>query len=612
MNLVIVESPNKVKTISQFLPKDYIVKASVGHIRKINDSGLYNCGIDVKNNFEADFVVDKDKKDIVKELKDLVKRAEVVYLSTDPDREGESISWHLKEVLNIPAKKLKRCTFHEVTKKAVLEALNNPRKIDEDLVDAANTRAKLDKLVGYRLSPISRKTIGARSVGRCQSAALRIIVDREEEIINFDSKKYFEIYLPFTNLNNEYKAQYKGLLKNKKNSPTVDDENEANVILNDCKNKVFKIKSIESKDRKISPQQPFITSSLQQEASNKLGYSVKRTTQIAQSLFEGINVGGQHVALITYIRTDDPLLSPEFLDVLKEEVTQKFGKDYFVGLREKKKSKNAQEAHEAIRPVDLSMTPEKLGQYIADQQMLKLYTLIYNRTLASVMPDAVITDTVFTITEGKYKFEYIEHAQKFAGFRDVYALDDEELVSGLIIKENDVVNAKDLELVEKATKPKSRYTEASLIKELEKLGIGRPSTYSSIISTILDKSRGYCEESGKSLAPTELGIKLIHYLKEAFPDIVDTSYSSNMETSLDLIAKGKLKDLDFLTEFYSDLEKSIKNTKHLGEEFQKPAKEYAEDHTCPECGNKLIYRTGRYGRFLGCASYPTCKYTEKL
>lgn len=474
MKLLIVESPNKVKTISQFLPKDYVVKASVGHITEIKDSGLYNLGIDPKT-FEADFQISSGKKDIVKELKELVKKADIVYLASDPDREGESIAWHLKEQLKIPAKKLKRITYHEITKKAVEDAINNPRKIDQELVDAALSRAKLDKIVGYRLSPISRRAISAKSVGRCQSAALKLVVDREREILAFDSKKYYEIYLPFKKNKLEYTAQYKGLLKDKKNSPTIEDKKEAEKIIKNCDGKEFTLKSIQSNDRKISPKPPFITSTLQQEASSRFGYSIKKTQECAQRLFEGINIGGKHVALITYIRTDDTSISPEFVEEAKSYITKLYGKSYYVGPREKKKKvKNEQGGHECIRPVDLSITPEVLSSYVNDSQLLKIYTLIYNRTLASLMPECIITDTDFTISEGKYKFIYTEHAMKYDGFRKVYSVDDEELTSALDLFTGDKINNKKLELKEKTTQPPKRYSEATLVKELEKAGVGRP------------------------------------------------------------------------------------------------------------------------------------------
>ena len=607
--LMIVESPNKVKTISQFVDKNTIVKASVGHVVKIADSGLYRMGINPET-FDADFIIEPGKKDIVKELKTLVGKSDEIILATDDDREGEAIAYHLKEVLKIPAKKLKRCTFHEITKKAVTDALAHPRKIDQHLVDAALGRAKLDKIVGYRLSPISRRKVGARSVGRCQSVALKIVVEREEEITNFKPKTYYEIWLPFTKDKIEYKAQYKGLTTAKKVTTTLDKKEDAEKVLKDCKGKPYIVHSIESKDRQVSPKPPFITSTFQQEVSSKLGYPVKKAMECAQRLFEGINIGGVHKGLVTYLRTDSTSMDPEFQETLKGYVIKNYGKQYYEGLRTTKKAKNAQDGHECFRVIDLEMTPEKLSSYINDSQLLKVYTLIYNRTLASVMTNAIITDTDFIIVNGKHKFVYTEHAVKFDGFRKIYAYDEEELNKGLDLFTKETIENKDLILNEKSTQPPKRFSEATLVKKLEDLGIGRPSTYASIISILLDPGRGYCEEQGKAIAPTEKGITLSHFLDEAFPEIINYNYSAKLEEQLDEIAKGKVKEIDFLKKFYSELETMIKNTKTIT--ITKPDKEFVEDHVCPECGNKLVIRQGRFGKFIGCNNYPRCKYTEKI
>jgi len=538
-------------------------------------------------------------------------------LCTDCDREGESISWHLKEELNIPAKKIRRCTYTEVTKKAVEEALANPRKIDMNLVSAAETRSKLDKIVGYRLSPVARNKVSCRSVGRCQSPALKMVVERENEIINFESKTFYEIWLSFSKqtknqdeINNIYKAQYKGLTKDKKNINTIDNKEDAEAVIANCSSKDFVVKDIISKDRIVSPKPPFITSTFQQEVSSKLGYSVKSAMNIAQKLFEGIQIGGQHVGLVSYLRTDSTSMDPEFQETLKTYIKENYGDRYLGSLKTVKKSKNAQEGHECFRVVDLSMTPEKLSSYINDSQMLKVYKLIYNRTISSMMSDAVITDTDYVIDNSGYKFIYTEHAIKFDGFRKVYSLDDEEITNSIDLFIKEKVDCKDLLLEEKHTNPPKRYSEATLVSQLEKLSIGRPSTYSSIISTLLDPGRGYCEEQGKSIAPTEKGMRLSKFLDEAFPNIINYDYSANLEENLDNIAKGKLNDVDFLKEFYSDLEDSIKKAK--GVEANKPIAETAEGHTCPKCGKTLVIRKGRFGPFMACPGYPKCKYTEKV
>ena len=611
MDLIIVESPNKVKTIGSFLDKNkYTIAASVGHITKIKDSGLYNLGIDVKGNFDIDFVVDDSKRDVVKKLKELISRSDNVYLAADPDREGEAIAYHLKEQLKIPDKKLKRITFHEITKRAVTEAIAHPGKIDYNLVDAALARASLDKIVGYRLSPIARNKVGCRSVGRCQSPALKLIVEREEEIVNFKSKKYYEIWLPFTKNKLEYKAQFKGLIKETKNKPTIEDKEYAEKIVSDCKGYPYIVHKIESSDRSLSPKPPFTTSTFQQEVSSKLGYSVKTAMGYAQKLFEGLNIGGQHIALVTYLRTDSTSMDPEFKENLKTFIKDNYGKEYLGEEKKEKKSKNQQDGHECFRVIDLSMTPEKLASYVYDQQLLKVYNLIYCRTVASLMSNAIINDVDFIIKNGEYKFIYSEHAVKFDGFRKVYALDDEEIVQGLDVCVGEKLETKYLELLEKSTKPPKRYSESSLVKKLEDLGIGRPSTFASIISTLLDPVRGYCEETGKALAPTEKGIKLVHFMNEAFPDIVDYNYSARMEESLDKISKGELTKLDFMKSFYSDLENQIKGAK--GVESQKEIAEEVEGRTCPNCGRTLVKRHGQFGDFLACPGFPKCRHTEKI
>ena len=488
--------------------------------------------------------------------------------------------------------------------------MNHPRKIDSDLVDAAMARAKLDKVVGYRLSPIARRKISARSVGRCQSAALKMIVEREDEINKFVPETFYEIWLNFLKDNNEYKAQYKGLL-NKKNKPTLSSKTEAEQVVNDCKGHDYKVHSIEAKDRIVSPKPPFITSTFQQEVSSKLGYSVKKATDCAQRLFEGIQLGGQHVSLVTYLRTDSTSMNDEFEQELRLFIEQNYGKNYLrQKLVTKKKSKNEQDGHECFRVVDLTMTPEKLSSYINDQQLLKVYKLIYDRTVQSLMSDAVITDTEFTIVNGNHKFIYTEHAEKFDGFRKIYKYEDEDLNKGLDVFVGEVLTTKGLDLLEKQTTPPRRYSESSLIKQLESTGIGRPSTFASIISILLDPGRGYCEEQGKAIAPTEKGVQLSNFLDQAFPKIINYDYSANLEDSLDLIAKGKLKENDFLTQFYNELEGMIKDTKTIT--IQKPQKEYVDGLVCPKCGSKIVKRHGRFGDFGGCDNYPKCTYTTKL
>ena len=617
VELVIVESPTKVKALKQFFP-DKIIKASVGHICEITNTGLYNLGIDVNNNFDINFKISDNKKDVVKDLKTAVEKADIVYLCQDPDREGEAIAYHLKNFLKIPESKIKRATYQEVTKKAVEEALANHRKIDMNMVDAALSRASLDKIVGFRLSPIAKRKVGAKSVGRCQTPALKLVVEREEEINAFKPETYYEIYLLFTKDKKEYKAQYKGLIKEDKNTPTIKDKELAEKIVNDCKGYDYVVHNIESKDRNVSSKDPFITSTFQQEVSSKLGYSVKTAMMYAQKLFEGININGQHVGLCTYLRTDSTTMDPEFRESLKQHILNKCGKEYLKDVVEKKKTSKKkeikQEGHECFRVVDLEMTPEKLKNYILDNQMLRVYELVYNRTVASMMSDAIITDVNFIIKNGEYKFIYGEHSLKFDGFKKVYALDDEELQSGLDVGVGEKLEKTKLDLQKKSTQPPRRYSEASLIKKLDELNIGRPSTMATILSTLLDPGRGYCEEQGKALVPTDRGITLIHFMKDAFNEIIDYDYTAKMEESLDKIAKGELGRVEYLKSFYADLEKQIKNAKDV--QGEKAALEYSDDRTCPLCGGRLIKRHGRFGDFYACENWKYggkgCNHTEKI
>ena len=605
--LIIVESKNKTETIKQFLPSNYTVMASNGHIVKIKDSGIYNMGIDPTNQFTADFVVDPDKKDTVKRLNEAVKLYDKVVIASDPDNEGEAIAHHLKNILKIPESKYERVTFHEITKKVVLDGLANPRKIDENLATSAITRAKLDKIVGYRLSPICMTKCSCRSAGRVQSAALKILVTREEEIINFIPKQYYEIWLPFTKDGTEYRAQYKGT--DEKKMVSISDKAVAQAIINSCKGNNYLYKKSESKDRSIPSKEPFKTSTFKQEASNKLGLSPNRSMECAQHLFEGIELGGQHVALITYMRTDSTTMNPEFASALAEHVKTNYGENYYVPVRVGKKSANAQEGHECLRCVDLSMTPSKLSSLIDDQMLIKVYTLIYRRTVASAMADAIITDTEYSIYNQKNRFAFSTHEVKFDGFRKVYNYteEDEEAMSNSInFKAGEVIDAKELELVEKETKPSKRYTEAGLVSKLEEVGIGRPSTYASTIKVLLDAARGYCEKDGKTIKPTNKGIVLSHFLDKAFGDIINLTYTAEMEAELDKIAVGQLNDVTFLTDFYNKLDGEISTARGITSERPAPVD---TGEVCPKCGHKLVYRQGRYGRFKACSNFPRCKYT---
>ena len=599
--LFIVESPNKCKTVKQFLPDNYIVMASVGHICRINDSGLYNMGIDPTDNFKIDFKVPSEKKEVVDKLKEQVKFASKVILATDEDREGEAISYHLKNFLKIPEEKYERITYTEVTKKAVIQALNHPRKIDMQLVNAALDRSCRDKIVGYRLSGIARNNVNARSVGNCQSPGLGMIVDLEEEIENFVPEKFFELYLHFSKNKVDFKAKYNGTDKEEiKKLKSLD---ECKTIVADCKKGQYSILSVEKKDSLENPKPPFITSTYQQEVSKKLGIGVKDAMDAAQKLFEGIEINGQHIGLITYHRTDSPVLSEEFVNSAKDYITEWYGKDLFVGQKKVKHEENAQEGHEALRVVDVNMTPERLSKLLTNNRLLKIYEIIWKRSVASLCKPAVFANTLYTIQNGKHRFVMNSKELRDEGYRKIYSYsneDEKEEVIKETFNEKEVLQNTQEEAVEKETVPPSRYTEASFLRDLDKRGIGRPSTYATIINTLLDEKRGYVKIVDKKLVPTPLGIALVHFLKQNFPSVVDTSNRAKMEKTLDLIATGKKDYLEDLKDFYNDLEAEIKKVN--------PSE--GEEKVCPNCGKPMAIRKGKYGLFYGCTGYPDCKTIE--
>lgn len=600
--LFIVESPNKVASLKSFLPKNYVVMASVGHISGIKDgSGYHNTGIDVDDGFKPDFEVSKDKKEVVSKLKEQVKLADRVCLATDPDREGEAIAWSLRKFLKIPESKYQRITYHEITKNAVLKALDNPRKIDEDLVSASHARQEWDKMLGYRMSTIGRNNVGAKSVGRCQSAGLLLITNKEDSIRNFIPDKYGELVAYLSKNGQEFKAKYLGT-DNKKPSYEeclrVSEEIDASLK----EGNMFEVSNVERKQSKSSPKPPFITSTFQQEVSSKLGIGVEQAMNCAQKLFEGINIGGEHLALITYIRTDDATLSPEFEATLEAFVKDAYGDKYCSKVKKAKNAENAQAGHEAIRPTDLAMTPTKLKQYITDERLVKVYEIVYRRTIACAMPQSVTSETVYTLKQSNHEFSMTSKELLFDGYQRVYSYKDKE--DEETIKETfeagERVKCIGLEAEQKQTNPPARYREATFIKELEKTGIGRPSTYATILKTLLKEDRGYCTIQDKCLVPTEKGMALANFLKDKFPDIINIEYTSDMEKDLDKIANGKLGRLDFLKASLDAMEKSIKkaNIQDSG---------YSTNEVCPQCGAPMRVRKGPYGLFLGCSKYPECK-----
>lgn len=605
--LMLVESPTKRDTISGILKsagyKNITVMASKGHITRLADKGDYNIGLDIENNFEPMYEILPDKKDSVKRLKEQAKAADYVILASDADREGEAIAYHLIQELNIPKKKCNRVTYHEITKNAILKGIENSRDLDMDLVNSALAREAVDKIIGFRLSGPARKSVGALSVGRCQSAGLKMVVTRDNEITSFDSMTYYDLFLNFTKNDKDFKAKYIGTDKAKADYLSSIDE--CNKIISECSGKDFCIKNVSVKEGIENPKAPFITATFQQEAVRSLGLSTKEAMDCAQKLFEGLSIDGEHKSLVTYHRTDDADLSPEFEQELGEYIINNYGKEYYGGVKKKEKDANAQAGHEALRCVDCSLTPEMLYEYIPNQRLVKVYDLIWRRTIACAMKPALYDVTTYLINNDKHNFTMSSKELKFSGFKKVYTeakdkFEEDEVIEETFEKGEVLQNTK-LDAVEKQTQPPARYTEASLISDLKKNGIGRPSTYETIVSTLLDTKRNYCTLSNKKFVPTMMGFSLIGFLDRSFSDIINLKYTAELEASLDLIAQGKLSRVDFLREFYNNLDALVKK---VTPDDSPKAKEVK---LCPNCGKPMNIKKGPYGLFWGCSGYPDCK-----
>jgi len=609
----IVESPNKKATITSIFKaagyNNVRVLASVGHITHIQDDpkSYCNTGIFPDKDFKINYKIMSDKKKVVDELKSAIEKADLVLLATDPDREGEAISWHLKEQLGLTQSKYRRITFHEITKPAILKALEESRKIDDDLVDAAKARGVVDKLIGYALSPIAQINVDSKSVGRCQSAGLKLITERENEIKNFIPETYYELYVHFTKNDNEFKAKYIGTMT--KPIKKFDKQEDCLKVMKECEGGKYLISSITPKKINENPKPPFITSTFQQEVNKVFGLSVDTAMSLAQKLFEGININGEHIALCTYLRTDDTTMSPEFIETLSQYITNNYSKKYLGTVKTDKKAENVQAGHECFRVIDPEMTPEKLQKYISDDLLIKVYRLIWRRTIASLMAPAVISDTQYNIMTGEHLFSMHSREVIFDGYRAIYSQEDEVEDDNPTVKETFVMNEQlqntSLKMEEKTTQPPKRYNQASFIKELEKRGIGRPSTFASIVKTILAEDRGYCNVENKLIIPTDKGMALSEFLDKYFNNVISITYTSEMENKLDLIANGKEKLSDFLQSFYSQLQTTIKDS-------GVPLQRSSSGGVCPECGAPLKYRKGIYGPFWGCSNYPKCKYVKNI
>ncbi|MBR3781052.1 MAG: type I DNA topoisomerase [Clostridia bacterium] len=614
--LIIVESPAKANTIKKYLGKDFDVVASKGHIRDLPAAKL---SVDVKNNFAPKYALIKGKEKLVKELKDKVDASEAVYLAADPDREGEAISWHLATVLGLDLNTANRVTFNEITKTGVAAGMANPKKVNTDLVNAQQARRILDRLVGYRLSPfVSQKIRRGLSAGRVQSVALKIIVDREDEINAFVPEEYWIID---AKLATSQRRTFTATLYSDENGKVkIENEAQAKSYLDRLDGADYSVKSVKKGTRKKNPAPPFITSTLQQEASRKLGFQAERTMRAAQELYEGVNVKGMGMTgLITYMRTDSLRISEEARAAANDFITKTYGGDY---LPEKpvyyKSRANAQDGHEAIRPSIPSLTPDEVKSSLTSDQY-KLYNLIWKRFMASLMAACVqntVKAEILATKDGSGKefciFTAAGYSIRFDGFTKLYELPEEDNEKGVLpeLKSDESLKLREILPNQHFTQPPARYTEASLIKELEENGVGRPSTYATILSTII--KRGYVQRKSKQLIPTELGVAITGLLKDKFPKIVNTKFTAQMETNLDKVGCGEFDYIKMLDEFYADLEKSLDKAKSEMKNVKIQLEEDTTDIPCDKCGRMMVIKTGRYGRFLACPGYPECKNAKPL
>ena len=599
MNLVIVESPSKTKTIAKYLGPKYKVVSSKGHIRDLATTGKYGLGIDVEDDFKPNYTVIKGKSSVIKELKKDASNSDTIYLATDPDREGEAISWHIYDALKLNDNNYKRVVFNEITHDAVVNAFKKPRMIDMNLVKSQETRRMLDRIIGFRLSKLMQSKTGGKSAGRVQSVALKLIVDREREINAFVPEEYWTITAKFP----DFEAD---LEKYNNKKIEIKSQVEADEILNKL-SKSFNIDGIEKKEKSKKGVLPFTTSSLQQACANKLNFGASKTMRIAQKLYESVDIGTETVGLITYMRTDSTRLSDTFVSDVKSYITKNYGKEYVGSVKKTKEKQNVQDAHEAIRPTSILRTPESVKEYLSSDEY-KVYSIIYYRALASLMCDAKVLATTITLENNGYLFKATGSVLVFDGFLKVYQkyMDNEDVVlPDLSDYKTNVIIAEDILKEQHFTKPATRYTEASLIKELESLGIGRPSTYAKILETI--KDRAYVQVKEKKFYPTEIGFETTDKLQEFFSNIINVKYTANMENDLDLIAEDKEDYLKVLKTFYNDFEPLVKTA---FEQMEKKAPEETGE-SCPLCGNPLVLRKSRYGTFTACSNYPTCKYIKQ-
>lgn len=597
--LVIVESPSKSKTIEKYLGSDYKVVSSLGHIRDLSTTGKYGFGIDIENNFKPNYEIIKGKKKLVTDLKKYVKDSDFVYLATDPDREGEAISWHLYDTLGLKKNSYKRIVFNEITKDVILNSFSKARDIDDDLVKSQETRRMLDRIIGFRLSKLMQSKTGGKSAGRVQSVALKLIVDREREIEAFVPVDYYEIDAIF----DEFEAKL-DTYNNKKIE--ISTEEEAKEIIAKL-DKEFIISSVDKQAKNKKAKPPYITSTLQQDASTKLNFTSKKTMMLAQKLYEGVSLKDETVGLITYMRTDSIRLSDDFIKPTYAFINEKYGSDYVGYVKTTKKTENIQDAHEAIRPTSINRTPESVKEYLSNDEY-KLYRMIYYRALASLMKDAKTEATTVILDNNNYQFKATGSILLFDGYLKVYSEyeDNKDVILPDFSKYKDNrIESNEINYTMHTTKPPSRYTESKLIKEMETLGIGRPSTYATTVGILSE--RGYVKIIDKKFHPTEVGIETTDKLQEFFKDIINVDYTREMEDDLDKIADGELVYTNLLKRFYDEFEPKVKEA--FSNMEKKPAEETGE--MCPHCGNPLVIKKSKYGEFVACSNYPECKYIKQ-
>lgn len=611
--LVIVESPSKAKTIEKYLGGNYKVTASMGHLRDLPKSKL---GVDLEHGFQPEYIPVKEKKDLIEELKADSKKAPVVYLATDPDREGEAISWHLKELLGLSDEKARRVTFNEITKKVVTESIQHPRSIDQDLVDAQQARRVLDRIVGYQISPLLwRKVKRGLSAGRVQSVATRMVVDREEEIRAFQSEEYWllDVFLKRTAEENSFRARFYGEGSKK---VELHSEKEVEAIRQQVEKSPFSVKSVKRTEKQRSPAPPFITSTLQQEASRRLNMTPRRTMSVAQQLYEGVEITGHgSIGLISYMRTDSLRLSDEAVASARSFITETYGPQFCPAKPRVFKTKaSAQDAHEAIRPTDVTLTPELVRKDLTQEQY-RLYRIIWGRFTACQMANAVYDNVAVDLESAGYLFKASNSALKFPGYTAVYeeATDEEQKSNDSLLpelKEGDSLILDRTVPEQQFTQPPARYTEATLIRAMEEKGIGRPSTYAPTITTIT--AHDYVLKEGKYLKPTPLGEIVTGLMKEHFSDIVDLKFTNHMESRLDEIESGKSGWQEVLQEFYSDFDAEMKaaETAMDGQRIKVP--DIVSDEVCDVCGKPMLVKKGRFGQFLGCSGFPECTFTKPI